>query len=135
MTRYLLDTNHLGQAIGRVSVVRDRIQQAHRQGTVFGTCGPALCELLVGVVLRKDAAKTRRRLDKLLQAVRIWPIEVAVAEHYAGAYHELQKAGRALSQVDIMLAALARYMDATLLTTDNDLRALADIKAEDWMTT
>jgi predicted nucleic acid-binding protein len=47
----------------------------------------------------------------------------------------LQKAGRALSQVDIMLAALARYMDATLLTTDNDFRALADIKTEDWMTT
>ncbi len=33
----------------------------------------------------------------------------------------------------IMLAALARTMDATLLTTDNDFRALADIKAEDWM--
>ena len=79
--------------------------------------------------------RPRRRLDKLLQAVRIWPIDVAVAEHYAGAYLELQKAGRALSQVDIMLAALARYMGATLLTTDNDFRALADLKTEDWMTT
>ncbi len=135
MTRYLLDTNHLGEAIGRVSVVRDRVQQSHRQGMVFGTCGPALCELLVGIVLRKDAAATRRRLDKLLQAVRIWPIDIAVAERYAGAYHELRKAGRALSQVDIMLAALARYMDATLLTTDDDFRALTDIKTEDWTRT
>ncbi|MBI1830484.1 MAG: hypothetical protein HYR84_03425 [Planctomycetes bacterium] len=40
MKRYLLDTNHLGEAIGRVSVVRDRVQQLHRQGTVFASCGP-----------------------------------------------------------------------------------------------
>ena len=57
MKRYLLDTNHLGEAIRPVSIVRDRIQQLHRQGWVFGTCGPVLCELLVGVVLRGDAAR------------------------------------------------------------------------------
>lgn len=59
MTRFLLDTNHLGEAIGRVSVVRDQIQQRHRQGDVFGTSGPILCELLVGIVSRKDAVKAR----------------------------------------------------------------------------
>jgi predicted nucleic acid-binding protein len=103
MKRYLLDTNHLGEAVGRVSVVRDRIQQMHRQGIIFGTCGPVLCELLVGLVLRKDAAKTRQRLDRLLQVVRVWPIDLVLAEEYARVYHELQRAGRALSQVDIML--------------------------------
>jgi len=91
MKRFLVDTNHLGEAIGRVSVVRDRIQQLCRQGVVFGTCGPVLCELLVGVVLRKDAAKTRRRLDGLLQLVRLWPIDLAIATRYAEVYHELRK--------------------------------------------
>jgi predicted nucleic acid-binding protein len=134
MKRYLLDTNHLGEAIGKVSVVRDHIQAMHRQGNVFGTCGPVLCELLVGVVLRKDAAKARKRLDRLLQIVRIWPIDIAIADRYADAYHELRMAGRALSQVDIMVAALARHSDVTLLTTDNDFRALRDIPTENWLT-
>jgi predicted nucleic acid-binding protein len=71
MKRYLLDTNHIGEAIGRVSIVRDRIQQLHRQGDIFGTCGTVLCELFVGVVLRKDADKARKRLDGLLQLVRL----------------------------------------------------------------
>jgi tRNA(fMet)-specific endonuclease VapC len=133
MTRYLLDTNHLGEAIGRVSIVRDRIQQLRRQGDIFGTCVPVLCELLVGVVLRKDAAKTRARLDRLLQLVRLWPIDLAMADHYVEAYHELQKVGRALSQVDILLAALARYLKATLLTTDKDFQALPDIRTENWL--
>jgi tRNA(fMet)-specific endonuclease VapC len=92
-----------------------------------------LCELLVGVVLRKDATNTRRRLDGLLQVVRRWPIELPIADRYAETYHELQKAGRALSQVDILLAAMARHLNATLLTTDKDFQALPDIPTENWL--
>ena len=133
MKRYLLDTNHIGEAIGRVSVVRDRIQQLHRLGSVFGTCGPVLCELLVGVVHRKDAAKTRKRLDGLLQVIRLWPVDLVSADHYAEVYHQLRSLGRALSQVDIVLAALARQLKATLLTTDQDFQPLADIETENWV--
>ena len=133
MTRYLLDTNHLGEAIGRVSMVRDRIQQLSRQGDIFGTCVPVRWELLVGVVLRKDAASARRRLGGLCQVVRLWPIDLAIADRYAEIYHELQKAGRALSQVDILLAAMARHLNATLLTTDQDFQALPHIPTENWL--
>jgi predicted nucleic acid-binding protein len=132
MNRYLLDTNHLSEAISRVSVVRDRMRQLHRQGTVFGTCGPVLCELLVGVLQRKDALPTRRRLEGLLQLVRIWPIDVDIADCYAEVYKELQKAGRALSQVDMMLAALCRRSNLILQTTDQDFQALPDIRTENW---
>jgi tRNA(fMet)-specific endonuclease VapC len=134
MMRYLLDTNHLGEAIGRVSLVRDHIQQLHRRGIVFGTCAPVLCELLVGVVLRKDAAKARQRLDRLLHVVRVWPIDVAIASRYAEVYHELRKAGRALSQVDILLAAMARHLNAILLTTDQDFQSLPALQTENWLT-
>ena len=133
MKRYLLDTNHVGEAIGRVSVARDRIGQVHRQGVVFATCVPVLCELLVGIVQRKDADNARRRLAGLLQVVRVWPIELTITDHYANVYHELKTAGRALSQVDMLLAALARHMDATMLTTDRDFDALPDIRTENWL--
>lgn len=87
MTRFLLDTNHLGEALNRVSVVRDRIQQLNRQGVPIATSGPVLCELLVGVVLRTDAQPTRRRLDHLLKIVRIWPLDMQIAERYSEVYH------------------------------------------------
>jgi len=133
MNRYLLDTNHIGEAIGQVSVVRDRIQQMHRQGIIFGTCGPVLCELIVGIVLRKDKAKARKRLDELLKVVRVWPTDLAIADQYGEVYHQLRKAGRALSQVDMMLAAMARHMKAKLLTSDQDFQALPDIETENWV--
>jgi predicted nucleic acid-binding protein len=133
MKRFLLDTNHLSEAVGRVSVVRDRLQHLHRQGIAFGTCGPVLCELQVGVAMRKDAAKTRKRLDGLLQVVRIWPVDLVVADRYGAIYHELRKAGRALSQVDMMLAAIARTHTTTLLTTDQDFQSLPDLRTENWL--
>lgn len=133
MNRYLLDTNHLSEAVLRVSVVRDRIQKQHRNGDVFGTCGPALCELMTGIVLRKDADRTRRRLEGLLHVVRIWPIDLNIADQYSKTYHELRAAGRALSQVDIMLAALSRHSKLILLTNDRDFEPLTDIQQETWI--
>ena len=133
MKRYLLDTNHIGEALGRVSIVRDRIQQLHRSGHVFATCGPVLCELMVGVVNRSDSPRCRRCLEGLLKVVRVWPIEPVIADHYAAIYHQLRTAGRALSQVDIMLAALTRQHQVTLLTTDLDFEALPQIPTENWL--
>jgi tRNA(fMet)-specific endonuclease VapC len=133
MTRHLLDTNHLGNAVRRISVVRDRIQQLNRQGTIFGTCGPVLCELLAGILQRKDAQATQRRLQGLLQVVRIWPVDLEIAVRYGEVYQELKRAGRALSQVDMMLAAMTRHLNLTLLTTDGDFDALPDIRTENWL--
>jgi predicted nucleic acid-binding protein len=57
---------------------------------------------------------------------------VKTAQIYGDLYMELRKCGRVLSQVDIMVAALARQMDLTILTTDRDFEALPDIPTADW---
>lgn len=134
MTRYLLDTNHLSEAVARVSLVRDRMQHLKRHGTIFGACGPVLCELLVGILSRKDAEATRRRLEALLQLVRIWPVDLDIANRYGEIYQEMKKAGRALSQVDMMLAAMCRHSNLILLTTDQDFQIIPDIRCENWLT-
>jgi predicted nucleic acid-binding protein len=87
----------------------------------------------VGILNRRDAKATRRRLEGLLQVVRIWPVDLEIAERYGQIYHELQKAGRALSQVDIMLAALSRHSNLILLTSDLDFQAVPDIRTENWL--
>ena len=54
------------------------------------------------------------------------------AKAYGEIHNDLRRRGRALSQVDMMLAALARQMKLTLVTTDRDFEALPDIRAENW---
>jgi predicted nucleic acid-binding protein len=54
------------------------------------------------------------------------------ARHYGEIANDLRRRGRVLSQIDIILAALCREMDSTLVTTDKDFAALPWLKIEDW---
>jgi predicted nucleic acid-binding protein len=51
---------------------------------------------------------------------------------YGEIYRELRRVGRVLSQVDMMLAAMARLSKWTSLTSDRDFEALPDIRTENW---
>jgi tRNA(fMet)-specific endonuclease VapC len=132
MAGFLLDTNHLGAALHPVSVVRDRIQQRRRQGIRIGTCVPVLCELEIGIRQLTRQDESRRDLILLLNHIRVWPIDQTIVASYGEIYEDLRRRGRVLSQVDLMLASLARVMKLTILTTDRDFEALPDIRTEDW---
>jgi tRNA(fMet)-specific endonuclease VapC len=131
MAAYLLDTNHVGLAVDRDSFVGQRIVQARLAGIRLGTCLPVLCEIEAGMRQVRGKAKYRRDLNHLLLQVRLWPIDLKTARIFGDIYTELRSAGRVLSQVDIMIAALARQMKFTILTTDRDFVALPDIRTED----
>jgi tRNA(fMet)-specific endonuclease VapC len=132
MPDYLLDCNHLSAALRKVSPVRDRIHQARRAGHRFISCYPVLCELEAGIQQMAKSEESRRRLNQLLRHVRVWPLDAETSRFYGAVYIELRRVGRALSQVDMILAALARQHKLTVLTTDRDFEALTDLRVENW---
>ena len=133
MNGYLLDTNHLGQAITRDSLVRHRLEQGRLAGARFATCIPVLCELEVGIQQVRYPEEYRRNLHRLLSHVRIWPIDLETARLYGEIHQKLRRIGRVLSSVDKMVAALASQMRVKVLTTDGDFKALPEIKTENWL--
>ncbi len=128
---YILDSNHLG-ATRPGSLIRKRVLELPKKGTRIGTCVPVLCEVEVGIQQVSHPEEYRRALRQLLRRVRIWPIDLETAKIYGEIYQDLRRRGRVLSQVDMMMAALARQMSLTILTTDRDFEALSDIPVEDW---
>ncbi len=93
---------------------------------------PALCEIEVGIRQVRHPEDYRLNLKRLLRHVRVWPLDLETAQRYGGIYHRLRQKGRSLSQVDMMLASLARQMRLTLLTTDRDFEALPEIRTANW---
>jgi tRNA(fMet)-specific endonuclease VapC len=132
MPDYVLDSNHVSATLRRVSAVRDRIHQGRRAGNRFICCYPVLCELEAGVQQTSKPDENRRRLAQLLRHVRLWPLDAETTWFYGAVYIELRRHGRVLSQVDMMLAALARQHKLTVLTTDGDFRSLPDLRVENW---
>ena len=135
MPDYLLDCNHLSAAIRKVSPVRERIHVERRAGHRFICCYPVLCELEVGIQQTARPEENRIRLNQLLRHVSLWPPDLETTRYYGSAYLELRRQGRALSQVDILLAALARQHKLIVLTTDRDFEALPDLNRENWVAT
>jgi tRNA(fMet)-specific endonuclease VapC len=133
MAGYLLDTNHLGDALRRRSVVRRRLTDAHRSGARIGTCVSVLCEVDAGLAQIVTSERCYRTMQRVLSFVRIWPVEPTLATIFGDIYLDLRRRGRVLSHVDILLAALARQMNLTLLTTDRDFEALPDLRCENWL--
>src|SRR5580704_12904858 len=135
MSAYLLDTNHVGLAVDQASLVGQRMVEARLAGIRLGTCLPVLCEIEAGLRQVRRKVKYRRDPNHLLLQLRLWPIDLKTARIFGDIYTELRRAGRVLSQVDMMIASLARQMKLTILTTDRDFEALPDIRTDDWSKT
>ena len=133
MSLYFLDTNHLSAALQRVSPMRDRMFDAIRRGHRFGTCLPALCELEAGIAQTARPLAARRLLDSLLNEIRVWPFDRHDARSYGDLYFDLARGGRVLSLVDVLVAVMARRLNATVLTTDRDFEAVPDVRFENWL--
>ncbi len=132
---YLLDTNHVGHAVTPGSIVRRRIAELRTRGVKVGTCVPVLCEIEAGIQQVSQPEVYRLNLERLLRQIRVWPIDPSTARLYGIIHHDLKLRGRVLSQVDMMLAALARQMTLTVGTSDQDFTALPDIPTENWLAT
>jgi tRNA(fMet)-specific endonuclease VapC len=130
---YLLDTNHLSKAVSSGSLVQRTIAELRASGLKIGTCVPVLCEIEAGIQQVRQPDEYRRDLDAVLRQVRIWPIDRSTARIYGEIWIDLKRRGRILSQVDMMLAALARQMNLTLVSSDQDFVALPDIATVNWL--
>src|SRR5262245_22211585 len=130
MNRYLLDTNHVSEAIRPKSELRPKLHEARKNGHILGTCVPALGEIEAGILQTADPDGYRRRLRQLRTQVRLWPLEEPIARQFGEFFIELRRQGKVISQVDLILAALCRHMNLILLSTDTDFDALPDIRRE-----
>lgn len=131
--RYLLDTNHLSAAVNPRMSLRERLREAHRKGFSLGTCLPVLGELETGFQQTPDPERNRQALRAVRRHVRLWPLDEPVARLYGEIFNDLRRRGRALSQIDMLLAALCRHMGLTLLTSDRDFEALPTLPTENWL--
>src|SRR5208282_4637765 len=133
MRRYLLDTNAAGDYINRRHGVRERAMSEVTRGNRIGICMPVLAELWFGV---ENSATRERNLQRLMAAVAdwtIWPFEMEAAKEYGRIATELKRSGRTIQQIDIMVAAIAWSIGScTVVTVDNDLKAVGGLVVENW---
>lgn len=91
-------------------------------------------ELLFGIQLSMKKKANQAAVDALVHhlAVLDWPQEAA--RHYAEIRADLKKKGTMIGSNDLLIAAHARSLDATVVTNNiKDFGRVKGLKVENWM--
>ena len=130
---WLLDTNTLIYILNGEADVRARANEAGRVGGVV-TSIVVVAELLYGVErsTRRDA--NRRHLEKELEPLEIVPLSLGAAAHFGRLKAELRAKGINKADLDMLIAATALDLGATLVTNDGALLdgTISGLTVENW---
>ena len=130
--RFLLDTNIV------FAVVRDpggtlaeRLSAMPRRE--FGISIIVACELRYGAS-RKRSARLSSQLEAVLEGIDILPLEEQADRHYGEIRTELERVGRPIGHNDLLIAAHARALGATLVTHNTDeFTRVPGLAIENWL--
>ena len=89
-------------------------------------------EMLFGVAQRPEARRLRAAVSELLAAIDVLPWTSATARRYAILRAGLERQGRPLGALDLMIAAHAAEHDMTLVTHDGAFGAVPGLRVQDW---
>lgn len=130
--RYLLDTNILSDLIrhpqGRVA----RHIAARGEDSVCTSIVVA-GELRYGAE-KAESKKLSERVDLLLSALDVLPLEAPTDRHYGDIRHRLARQGVPIGPNDLLIAAHARSLDLTLVSSnESEFRRVPDLRVENWL--
>ena len=130
--RYLLDTNILSDLIrlpgGRVA------QQIAKVGEdAIATSVVVAAELRYGAA-KKNSPRLTAQVEAILAAIEIIAFEPPADATYAAVRVALEAAGRPIGANDLLIAAHALALDATLVTDNlSEFRRVPGLKLENWL--
>jgi tRNA(fMet)-specific endonuclease VapC len=130
MIRFMLDTNAAsGLVKGQPKVVA-----RFKAETPDSVCLSAVTEgeIRFGVARRPEARRLAATVNALLAAIDVLPWTSATARRYATLRAGLERQGRPLGALDLMIAAHAAEHDMTLVTNDRAFSAVPALRLEDW---
>jgi tRNA(fMet)-specific endonuclease VapC len=130
MKRYMLDTNTVSQLLKVHPAVVRRVVAAPMASLCISVITE--CELLFGLAKRPDAKRLHIAVRQFLRHVDVLHCDSAIAERYGAVRAEMEKKGKALAPLDLLIAAHALGVSAVLVTSDRAFKQVSNLKLEDW---
>ena len=130
---YMLDTDTCAFILRRSSpTLLARIQSVPLVQQTISMV--TLAELLYGVQVSTRKKENRAAVDALVLHLMVMEWSRGAAEHYAEIRADLKKRGQLIGSNDLMIAAHARSLGATVVTNNvKDFRRVKGLKFENWI--
>lgn len=127
---FLLDTNHLSVLVndpnGRCA---QRIRRAAEQAF---TSVIVIAEVRFGLA-KRPSARLEELTEAIISGIKVEPWESPADIRYAEIRAYLERRGTPISANDMLIAAHALALDATIVTAnEREFRRVPDLKVENW---
>jgi tRNA(fMet)-specific endonuclease VapC len=84
---------------------------------------------------RKGSGRLLKAVEDLLGEIAVLPFDISADVEYGGIRSELESLGRPIGGNDMLIAAHARTLGATIVTTNVDeFKRVPGLKVENWLT-
>lgn len=129
--RYMLDTNAVSQMVRRPdSALAQRVAALEPDSVAISVIVAA--ELRYGAE-RRGSARLTGQLEAVLSAIDVLPLQEPADRHYGAIRSDLERIGLPIGRNDLLIAAHARAVGATLVTNNVDeFRRVPSLAIEDW---
>ena len=130
MKRYLLDTNTVSHLIKGHPAVAQRVVAV----PMASLCISAITEgeLLFGLAKRPDAKRLHLLVQEFLRRVDVLPWDSSIAKYYGTVRADMERPGKILAPLDMLIAVHTLCVGAVLVTNDRAFCQVADLSIEDW---
>ena len=127
----MLDTNVVSDLLRQPDGAVARRTAAYERGSIAISIIVA-AELRYGAH-RRGSMRLTRQVEALLSAIEILPLSEPADRHYGMLRFELERLGRPIGRNDLLIAAHARSLGATLVTNNTgEFSRVPGLKVEDW---
>jgi tRNA(fMet)-specific endonuclease VapC len=129
---FLLDTNICIHLLNRTDE-SIAVRFAQESPATVRLCSVVKAELLYGARKSRRVARNVAVLERFFGPLESMPFDDSCAEHYGLIRADLERAGTPIGANDMVIAAIARRHDLTLVTGDLDeLRRVVGLRVESW---
>jgi tRNA(fMet)-specific endonuclease VapC len=130
--KFMLDTNICIYLIKLKSQKVLKHFQSHDVGDI-GISSITLAELRYGVAKSQHIEKNRQALDEFILPLEIADFDEAAAGVYGTIRAALEKVGRPIGSMDMLIGAHALALDVALITNNTkEFKRIKNLKVVDW---
>lgn len=128
---YLVDTNVLADRMKAIEPVSRRLTQNLSVGHRVCLCQPVHCEVVRGLLKINATTKLGQFQTTIVPLLEWLPLTDVDWRQAAQFWADARNAGKQLSDIDVLIAALAQRLDAVIVSDDDDFNTLR-VKRENW---
>ena len=130
MSFYVLDTNTVSNFVRGHSAVRRRMKPLPMAS--LHVSAPTEGELVFGLEKRPVSRQLYDALKRILDRIDVMPWDRAAAQRYGALRATLQRGGKGLGDMDLLIAAHVLSVGGIMVTSDKAFRGVPDLVVEDW---